>query len=322
MIKTYLYKQGNKEIEHNFDFTKIDDHLTNQEDLLWIDIYDYQNNELNEIAEIFKFHPLAIEDCMHGDSRPKMDSYGDYKFFVFHAPLYNEKGENEISTVELNIFVGSNYIVTIHNQKLKWLKQMEAICSESPRFMSKGADLLLHTIIDGITDEYFPVLDRIRTRIDELEDEMYEHKPKKVTEEFLALKRAIILIRQGIMPQRRIFSKVNGKWQFDIQEENIPFYKDLNDHLEQIVESTETYRDLVNSALDTYYSIISAKSIEQLNLLTVISTIMLPLSVITGFFGMNVPLPFQDTWFATVVIFVFLITFTWGMWVFFKKIIS
>jgi len=96
----------------------------------------------------------------------------------------------------------------------------------------------------------------------------------------------------------------------------------LNDHLERIVDSTETYRDLVNSTLDTYFSIISGKSIEKLNLLTVISTIMLPLSVITSFFGMNVPLPYQDTPYTTIAISAFLVIFTWGMWIYFKKMIA
>lgn len=178
---------------------------------------------------------------------------------------------------------------------------------------------MLYALADGITDEYFPVLDRIGIRIEELEDEMYSEGVKEVTEEFLALKRTIILIRRVILPQRRIFLNVNGKWKFDIQEENVPFYTDLIDHLERIVDSTETFRDLVNSALDTYYSIISAKSAEKLNVLTIISTIMLPLTFVTGFFGMNLPIPFQDSPWTTLGISVLLVLVTFGMWYYFKN---
>ncbi|WP_210610566.1 magnesium/cobalt transporter CorA [Priestia flexa] len=319
MIKTYLYNKQDKQTKVGMPLTEAIEQLKNPQNLLWIDLYDVESIELNEVAKKFDFHPLAIEDCLHDSPRAKIDDYEDYKFFVFHALRYNEESDNEITTLELNVFVGPNYVVTIHKHKLKWLGQMDAICSRSSKYMNKGADFLLYALIDGITDEYFPILDRIGIRIEELEDEMYDEEVKEVTEEFLALKRTIILIRRVILPQRRIFLAVNGKWKFDINEDNTPFFIDLIDHLERIVDSTETFRDLVNSALDTYYSIISAKSSEKLNMLTIISTIMLPLTFVTGFFGMNVPIPYQDSHYSTLVILLILITLTWGMWKYFKS---
>lgn len=319
MIKTYLYENNNQGMRVSIPLENINQHLKNPENLIWIDIFELKNKELYEVAKLFDFHPLAVEDCLHDSPRAKMDNYEDYKFFVFHALQYNEESDNEITTLELNVFVGPNYVVTIHKHKLKWLGQMDAICTKHTKYMKNGSDFLLYTLIDGITDEYFPILDRIGIRIDELEDEIYDEEARGVTEEFLALKRSIILIRRVILPQRRNFMTVDGKWKFDIQEENIPFYTDLIDHLERIADSTETFRDLVNSALDTYYSIINAKSSEKLNVLTLISTIMLPLTFVTGFFGMNVPLPYQHSSIATVVILTLLIILTWGMWKFFKK---
>ncbi|MFD3445400.1 magnesium/cobalt transporter CorA [Microbacteriaceae bacterium 4G12] len=319
MIKTYLYNEKEQRMQQNIDLNNIQAYLAHPDNLLWIDLYDIKADELYDVAEIFGFHPLAIEDCLHDSPRAKIDDYEQYKFFVFHALRYNEESDNEITTLELNVFLGPNYVVTIHKRKLRWLGRMDTLCSVTPKYMNKGADFLLYTVIDGITDEYFPVLDRIGVRIDELEDEMYDEGAKEVTEEFLALKRNIILIRRVILPQRRIFLTINGRWKFNIHEENIPFYTDLIDHIERIVDSTETYRDLVNSALETYYSIINAKSSEKLNVLTIISTIMLPLTFVTGFFGMNVPLPFQTSPIATVVIFVSLVVLTWGMWRYFKK---
>ncbi|WP_050615723.1 magnesium/cobalt transporter CorA [Bacillus testis] len=319
MIKTYLYQSDQQQVITNINLQEATRQLDNPNNLLWIDLYDVGNQELYQIARLFDFHQLAIEDCLHDSPRAKVDNYEDYQFFVFHAPQYNEESDNEITTLELNVFFGPNYVVTIHKHKLKWLRQMDLICAKSSKYLDKGADFLLYALIDGITDEYFPILDRISMRIDELEDEIYDEEVRGVTEEFLALKRTIILIRRIILPQRRIFLTVDGKWKFDIQEENLPFYTDLIDHLERIVDATETYRDLVNSALDTYYSIINAKSSEKLNVLTLISTIMLPLTFVTGFFGMNVPLPFEDSPYTTVVILVLLIVLTIGMWRYFKK---
>ncbi len=319
MIKTYLYDDETKEMVTNLDLGDVHEKLRNPDNLLWIDLYDVHGQELAQIAKLFDFHPLAIEDCLHDSPRAKMDDYEDYKFFVFHALRYNEESDDEITTLELNAFVGSNYVVTIHKHKMGWLRKMDAVCSRYPKFMNRGADFLLYALIDGITDEYFPILDRIDMRIDELEDEIDNKEVRGVTEEFLALKRTIILIRRVILPQRRIFLTVNGKWKFDIREENVPFYIDLLDHLERIVDSAETFRDLVNSALDTYYSITNATSSEKLNVLTLISTIMLPLTFVTGFFGMNVPIPYQNSHWATAVIIVMLIVLTWGMWKYFKN---
>ncbi len=272
---------------HDVDLRTKDSWLRSPEDLLWIDLYDVGNEELQYIAKIFDFHPLAIEDCLHVSPRAKVDNYDDYYFFVFHALRYNEESDNEITTAELNVFLGPNYLVTIHKSPMSTIGRIAAYCHRSSSYLNRGPDYLLYAIVDGVTDEYFPIMDRLSVRIDELEDEIYEHPAEEITEEFLALKRTLILIRRVIMPQKRIFANVNGSYSFDISEENIPFYTDLTDHLERIADSTETYRDLVNGALDTYYTIISAKTTETMRVLTIISTIILPLTFITGLFGMN-----------------------------------
>jgi len=304
---------------HDMDLSKIDEFLKSPEDLLWIDIYDVGNEELHYIADIFNFHPLAIEDCLHVSPRAKVDDYEDYYFFVFHALRYNEESDTEITTLELNVFLGTNYIVTIHKSPMSTIGRIAAICLRSKDYMNKGTDYLLYHIVDGITDEYFPILDRISVRIDELEDEIYYHEVEKITEEFLALKRTIILIRRVILPQKRIFANLNGRLSFEIREENIPFYIDLVDHLERIVDSTETFRDLVNGAMDTYFSIVTAKTTEIMRVLTIISTIMMPLTFITGFFGMNVSLPMESKGWAVGVISLFMLLITSLMLFVFKK---
>ncbi len=302
MIKTYFYNHSEKKMYHDVELTKKEELLRAPEDLLWIDLYDIGNDELQYIAQLFDFHPLAIEDTLHVSPRAKVDKYDDYNFFVFHALRYNEESDDEISTLELNVFLGDNYVVTIHRSPLAPIGKIAAKSLKSYEYMDKGSDYLLYALVDGITDEYFPVLDRISVRIDELEDEMFEHQAEEITEEFLALKRTIILIRRVIVPQRRIFSNANGRWSFEIAEDNIPYYIDLVDHLERISDSTETYRELVNSALDTYFSIINGKTSEIIRVLTIISTIMMPLTFITGFFGMNVPLPWQNDYISTIII--------------------
>jgi magnesium Mg(2+) and cobalt Co(2+) transport protein (corA) len=292
VIKTYFYNHSERRMEHDVDLEKMHTFLKSPEDLLWIDLYDVGNDELQYIAKLFDFHPLTIEDCLHVSPRAKVDRYDGYYFFVLHALRYNEESEEEVTTLELNVFLGPNYLVTIHKSPMPPIGRIAAACHRSIEYMNKGPDYLLYCIVDGITDEYFPILERISVRIDELEDEIYEHDDvEAITEEFLALKRTLILIRRVILPQRRVFKDVNGRWAFPIREENIPFYTDLIDHLERIVDATETNRDLVNRALETYNSIINARTQEIMRVLTIISTIMLPLTFVTGIFGMNVTFP-------------------------------
>ncbi len=283
---------------YDIDLRKKDEILADSKNLLWIDIYDATSEDLTVLSRAFNFHPLALEDCLQESPRAKVDRYDDYFFFVFHAVRYNEESEEEISTAELDIFLGSNYLITIHNSPLSSVARVVKQCWYTTKLMQRGPDYLLYHIVDGIIDEYFPILERIGIRIDELEDEIYINPAKEITEEILALKRTILLFRKVVAPQKRIFANVNGRYSFQIDEENMPYYMDLVDHVDSILDTTDTFRDLVNSAMDTYYSIISAKTNDVMRVLTIISTITLPLTFITGIFGMNVVIPYAHSAFT------------------------
>ncbi|TCP54678.1 magnesium transporter [Tumebacillus sp. BK434] len=323
MIKTYFYNHAEGKMYHDVDLTRRAELLQDTRNLLWIDLYNCTAEELKHVGNIFDFHPLAIEDCLHDSPRSKVDRYEDdddqYYFFVFHALRYDEEKEIEISTEELNIFLGKNYLVTIHKKPLQTIGRIAAASLRSHHYMNRGPDFLLYSMVDGITDEYFPILERISARIDELEDEIYVEPVHEITEEFLALKRNIVLIRRVIQPQKRIFANVNGRYSFEIDEENIPYYIDLVDHLERISDGVESYRDLISGALETYYSLVTSRTNDTIRMLTVISTVMLPLTFITGFFGMNVPIPFGDSYFSTVIIFGCLMGMTYWMLKLFRK---
>ncbi|MDA8233381.1 MAG: magnesium/cobalt transporter CorA [Clostridia bacterium] len=298
MIKSYFYNHQENAMYYDIDLRKKDEILADSKNLLWIDIYDATSEDLTVLSRAFNFHPLALEDCLQESPRAKVDRYDDYFFFVFHAVRYNEESEEEISTAELDIFLGSNYLITIHNSPLSSVARVVKQCWYTTKLMQRGPDYLLYHIVDGIIDEYFPILERIGIRIDELEDEIYINPAKEITEEILALKRTILLFRKVVAPQKRIFANVNGRYSFQIDEENMPYYMDLVDHVDSILDTTDTFRDLVNSAMDTYYSIISAKTNDVMRVLTIISTITLPLTFITGIFGMNVVIPYAHSAFT------------------------
>ncbi|MCL6634233.1 MAG: magnesium/cobalt transporter CorA [Peptococcaceae bacterium] len=304
MIKTYFYSYNDKKMYHDVDIAKKDEFLKHEEDLLWVDLYKFTEEEIKYVAGIFDFHPLAVEDCLSYSPRAKLDNYEDYYFYVMHALRYHEDSEEEIVLVQLNMFLGTNFVVTVHTQTLPVLGRMAKCSLKDPKYMDKGMEFFLYSVIDGNTDEIFPILDRIGVRIDELEDEIYEQPSKEITEEFLSLKRTILTIRRAIMPQKRIFTSINagGHPYFDIREDIKPYFLDLVDHMERITDSIDGYRDLVDASLATYYSLISVRTNETIRVLTVISTIFMPLTFLTGFFGMNVPLPYQDVSLSTISI--------------------
>lgn len=296
MIKTYWYNYVENKMYHDVDLSQVDLLLSSPNSLLWIDIYDCSPNELHYIGNIFEFHPLALEDCLQVSPRAKIDRYDNYHFFVFHALRYSEDvlEEDEISSIELDIFMGPNYIVTIHPVALSAVGKAARICLKEPTLMNRGPEYLLYYIVDNIVDDYFPIIERLGERIDDLEDDIFIPRGQQITEEILALRRTIILLRKVLIPQRRIFSNINGRYSFLVKEDNMPYYLDLVDNLDSIIDAANAYRELVNSSLETYYSIINGRTSEIITVLTIISVIMMPLTVITGFFGMNVDLPGQN----------------------------
>jgi len=304
MIKTYFYSHSEKNMRHDVDLDQKHLFLRDEEDLLWVDLYNFSDEEIKYVAKIFDFHPLAVEDCLSYSPRPKLDNYEDYSFFVMHALRYDEESEEEIELVQLNVFLGTNFVVTVHRQTLPVLGRIARVSLQNPQYMNKGIEFFLYSIIDGNTDDIFPIMDRIGVRIDELEDQIYEQPSKQITEEFLALKRTILTIRRAVLPMKRIFTSINagGHPYFDIREDIKPYFLDLVDHMERITDSIESHRDLVDAALATYYSLISSRTNDTIRILTVISTIFMPLTFLTGFFGMNVPLPYQSLSISTVVI--------------------
>lgn len=293
MIKTYFYDHDEHNMRHDVDLYETAELLLNPNNLLWIDLYDCSESELNYIGDIFSFHPLALEDCFQESPRAKIDRYDDYHFFVFHALRYFEEAEeeDEISSIELDVFLGPNYIVTIHPIALSAVGKVARICLRDTELMDRGSEYLLYKIVDNIVDDSFPIIERLDQRIDDLEDNIFLNKGQVITEEILALKRTIILLRKVLIPQRHIFTNITGRYSSFVSTENVPYYLDLADNLNNILDTVNTYRELVNSSTETYYSILSGRTSEIITVLTIISVIMMPLTVITGFFGMNVVLP-------------------------------
>ena len=236
-----------------------------------------------KLQQLFGFHPLAIEDSEEFHQRPKLDNYGDYVFLVF----YGARSDHPHDVLrEVHLFISGKYVITIHRDPLPPLdeqrEQLDGQVLHSEQF-------LIYRVLDALTDSFFPVLADIDDEIDQLEDAVLTNPTDKELERLFALKRELVAMRKVVTPQRDIFARsidqIADLPGLELDERD--YFRDIYDHLIRISDLIDSYRDLLSGATDLYLSTISNRQNDVMKQLTVIATIFLPLSFITGFFGQN-----------------------------------
>jgi len=269
--------------------------LRNEGTLLWLDMESPNDLEVELLAEVFKFHPLAIEDSLKYAQRPKIEDYTmndpgcefPYYYMVFHGPDVETFKEN-LRTKELDIFMSERFLVTIHDDHFKAIDEVCARAEQDPkRTVEQGIDTLLYQILDKITDYYQPILDWLQEELDALEDNALTDPRPEVLGEIAQKKRDLLNLRRIVGPEREVIAQLTrGEVPF-IREQVRVYFRDVQDHLIRIVETVELYRDLVLGARDIYLSSISNHLNQIMKTLTIISVIGVPMTIVTGFFGMN-----------------------------------
>lgn len=261
----------------------------------WVDMEAPSDEELSLLDDVFGFHPLAIEDTILYQQRPKIESYnhvGDacqqgYFYMVIHGPDLQHFREN-LRTKELDIFVSERYLVTVHEEVHRSITDIVSRARSDPRrVLDPGVDLLLHNILDHLVDNYTPILDYLQEEIDDLEEQAATSPSPALLPRITQKKKELLNLRRIIGPQREVLAMLTrGEVPF-IRESTRTYLRDVQDHLIRAVEMIELYRDLVIGARDIYMSSVSNDLNKVMKTLTLITVIALPLNVITGFFGMN-----------------------------------
>ena len=261
----------------------------------WLDMLKPTDEEIALLDDVFGFHPLAIEDTINYAQRPKIESYnhlGDtaktgYFYMVFHGPDL-ETFREQLRTKELDLFVSSHYLVTIHEEEMKSVMTMLGRASADPAaILARGTDLLLHNILDYLVDHYEPILDYLEEALDDLEERALGDPQPAVLSEIASKKKELLNLRRIVGPQREVVAQLTrGEVPF-IRETTRVYLRDVQDHLIRVVEMIELYRDLVLGSRDIYLSSIGNNTNQVMKTLTIISVIGLPFTIITGFFGMN-----------------------------------
>lgn len=280
------------------DETKIDKIRYGEKNLTWVSINNPDNNSIAHLKKVYKFHPLDLEDCLSEMQRPKIDEYDEYLFIVLHIPVRNPK-KRVIVPSELNIFVGPNFVITLHddnptiNEIMRACKKKKKIKEE---YMQKGPGYFLYMIIDDLFESGFPALDDLSKHVSELEVEVFDMDySKDRLKEILLLKKDIINFRRIIMPQRAIVAQLEHKNKKFLPENLDVYFDDIVDKIEKMWNSLENLQELIASLQETNESIISHNTNNVIKVLTLFSVVMLPLTFITGFYGMNIEgLPLTD----------------------------
>ncbi len=262
--------------------------IANPEALLWID-FDGEPDASAEpiLTGIFHFHPLAVDDALEETHTPKLDDWGDYIYLVLNAMAFSTEGGLKLTTKELDIFLGKNYVVTHHDEPIACIDKARTLFFRDKRYTSHGPDHLLYKLIDDMVTDYMLVVEEIDDQIDRVEDEVLTKAAPDTLERIFTLKRIILGMRRILSPQREVLNKLVRDDFEVVDPHDRVFFRDIYDHLVRLHDVNESMRDLVSGSLDTYLSVINNRMNDVMKTLTVITTLFMPISFLTGFFGMN-----------------------------------
>ncbi|MBI2845985.1 MAG: magnesium/cobalt transporter CorA [Chloroflexi bacterium] len=294
--------------------------LRDKQGLLWLDLEDPSPHEVAILSEVFRFHPLAIEDCLSPElQHPKIDDYEDYLFLIFHAVL-PDFPLDITDTVELNIFVGRNFLVTYHRTAVQSLSRVWERKERDERVMSRGSHFLLYTLLDTLVDDYLPILDQMDDIIDGIEHEVFRNPTQETLSRIFSAKRDTLYLRRVLAPQREVLLRLSRGEFALIKEPAYIYFRDVYDHMVRVIDANDALRDLVNGALDTYLSVFSNRLNEVMKTLTIVATVILPLSLIAGIYGMNFQFMPELTWrYGYFVVLGIMLIVAGGMFIYFRR---
>lgn len=260
--------------------------------LSWTDVEDPKREEIGRLAGEHRLHPLNLDDCLSMRQLPKVDEHEDHLYVLFHLPVYDQK-EGRVRKSQVSIFMGKDYVVTLHGAEMTSLTNLFLNCMEMDRLravnMQSPARLLYH-ILDVLVDSLYPTLDRLQGNLDEIEDKVFDQRAS-VAVRLSLLRRVIADTRRIVSPLRRLSNDLMTKVKDYSSEDLSKYYSDVRDHVEKAWEVLEQAEETIEIYKDTDFVLSQELTNKVLAVLTVVFTLTIPASVIGGLYGMNVPLP-------------------------------
>jgi magnesium transporter len=285
MINTLVLNRDSKTFNRFDDPEKISDLCSESPNVVWVDVSDPTGQDFQELAKEFGFHPLSMEDCRSAHQRPKIEEYEGYYFIVLYEALLRAEGQLELR--ELSIFLGKNYLVTVHSQPIRAIETAERLWRGWSDLAHRGTGLLTYLLIDSIVDDYLPLLDTLSDRIDELEDQIFGDFQPDTIQQIFRIKKQLLFLRRAVAPLRDVFNTLLRREQPLFSHETTIYFQDVFDHLIRVADAIDTMRDMLGSTMDAYLSVSSNRMNMVMKRLTAISAILMSVTLVAGIYGMN-----------------------------------
>ena len=292
--------------------------------LTWIDIEHPTEKEIDYLAEHYPFHPLDLDDCLSRIQRPKIDEYKDkgYLFLVLHFPVFSKEARVTRSS-QLSVFIGEDYLITLHPGELKPLVKLFKECQideESRKeHLEEGSGTLLYRIIDRLVDYCLPISNKVMDNIEDVEDRIFSNRGRSQIREISLLRRDIIAFRRIIWPMRAVVGSLEPKVRRFTKMDLAVYFGDTVDHLDKIWDALDEYKEIIEGLNDTHDSLATNRTNAVMRILTIIATIFMPITLVASIWGMNIPLPFQNSGLSFLFVGLIMLAIVGGMLYFFRR---
>ena len=271
------------------ELTSVDDLQLESEHVQWLDVRGFADTKtLNSIAEKFGIHPLAMEDVVNSHQLPKVETYDDHLFIVTRGVEPNTTSNSKTEQEQLSIFLGNGFVLTFQERPADAFAAVrDRTVNRKGRIRDRGPDYLAYCLLDSAIDGFFPAVEHVADRIDELESHIHEQLSPDALREIHGIRNDLLSIRRSLRPQRDACSELTRIKHSLIEDETQVFLRDCQDHAAQLLDFVEVYREMCMGLRDYQMSMVSNRMNEVMKVLTIISTIFIPLSFISGLYGMN-----------------------------------
>lgn len=290
-------------------------------DITWVNLVHPGEAEIEWLQKTYGFHPLHLDDTLSKIQRPKIDDEDNYTFIVMHFPVYSKLVSVTISS-EVDIFVGANFVITAHAGNLKPLTRLFKQCAEDSglraKAMGRSTGYLLYTVVDKLVDYCFPILNKIDLNIEQVEDDIFEEHVRQTIQQISIIRRDVIAFRRIVKPLMPVIGSLERKSRPFLNEDVEDYFGNIADHLGKIWDTLEDYKEVIESLSDTMSALTNNRINEIIKVLTMISVILLPLTLISGIYGMNVDLPIANHPLAFGIVIGSMIVVVVGMLAFFR----
>lgn len=253
--------------------------------LVWLDVLNPGDEEAALLRETIGFHPLAVEDCVRGRQRPKVDRYSDYLFLVLYAAAVNPE-RDRMALNEIHVFLGDTFIVTVHDSRVEEVGEILARWRGAARGSMEMANLA-YLLFDAIVDDYFPVLEHFAARAERFEEQIFEQSTSPAMEDILLLRQELVTFRRIVAPQREVVSALLRRDIPVLRPELLPYFQDVHDHIIRVTEEIDAIRELLSAMLDAQFSLSANRLNMTMRTMTAWSIILMSMAVIAGIYGMN-----------------------------------